>query len=284
MSLKRKVIRQLDNFFGRRLLAALTTARARRLLGKKDVEVQYDKLWLHRIGPYYIPDGTTFDYYDSTILAWKDQIPTYLRNAQDFWFAHYQPKPGDVILDVGAGRGEDIFAFSRETGASGRVLAIEAHPVSYQVLAQFCRLNRLSNTTPMHVAIMDRPGTVTIDDEDLWEANTVSSTSTGNGASVPATTLDRLCSEQGIARIDFLKMNIEGAEIFALQGMNSMISNVRSICVCCHDFRADRGHGEQYRTRECVWKFLTENGFEVSRRANDSRDFVRDHLYGQRRP
>src|SRR6266404_6629916 len=114
MSLKRAIIHQLDNSLGRTLLALLSTARARRLLKEKVVEIRYDQLWLHRMGPYFVPDGTSFDYYDSTILAWKDQIPAYLRNAQDYWFGHYQPKPGDVIVDVGAERGEDILAFSRE--------------------------------------------------------------------------------------------------------------------------------------------------------------------------
>ena len=277
------IIRQLDGPVGRPLLAMLLTARARRLLREKNVEVRYDQLWLHRIGPYFVPDGTSFDYYDSTILAWKDQIATYLRNAEDYWFEHYQPKPGDVILDVGAGRGEDVLAFSRKVGGTGRVLAIEAHPVSYRILARFCELNRLSNTTPVHVAIMDCPGAVMIDDEDLWEANTVSSASPGTDISVRATTLDQVCREHEITKIDFLKINIEGAETFALRGMKDTIGNVRSICVCCHDFRADRKHGEQYRTRDFVWRFLTENGFDVSRRACDSRDFVRDHLYGQRR-
>jgi FkbM family methyltransferase len=281
MSLRRVIIRQLDCAVGRPLLAKLTTARARRLLEKKDVEVRYDQLWLHRLGPYFVPDGTRFDYYDSTILAWKDQIPAFLRNAQDYWFGHYQPKPGDVILDVGAGRGEDVLAFSRETGENGRVLAIEAHPASYRILSRFCQLNRLSNTTPVHLAVMDCPGTVMIGDTDLWETNTVSR-STGNGFSVRAMTLDQLCKEHEITQIDFLKMNVEGAETSALKGMRDTIGKVRSICVCCHDFRADRGHGQQYRTRDFVWRFLADNGFEVSCRAGDSRDFVRDHLYGRR--
>jgi len=282
MSLKRAIIRQFDKSLGRSLLGALATARARRVLRERDVEIRYDRLWLHRLGPYFIPDGTRFSYYDSTILSWKDQIPAYLRNAQDYWFGYYQPKPGDVILDVGAGRGEDVFAFSREVGRNGRVLAIEAHPVSYQILAQFCHLNRLSNVTPIHVAIMDGFGMVTIDDEDRWEANTVSTTPKRTGASIQATTLDQLCEEQGIITIDFLKINIEGAETFALRGMRDSIGKVRSVCVCCHDFRAERGHGEQYRTRDFVWSFLADNGFEVSCREDDPRDYVRDHLYGRR--
>ena len=282
MTLKRAIIGKFDKPLGRPLLGLLTTARARRLLKKKDVEVRFDQIWLHRLGPYFIPDGTKFQYYDSTILSWNDEIPGYLRNAKDYWFSYYLPKPGDVILDVGAGHGEDVFAFSRVVGGSGRVVAIEAHPVSFRILEHFCRLNRLSNVTPIHAAIMDFPGIVTIDDGDRWEANTVSTTHKQGGATIRATTLDDICNEQKITKIDFLKINIEGAETFALQGMRDMIGKVRSVCVCCHDFRTERGHGEQYRTRDFVEKFLTGNGFEVSRRADDPRDYVRDHLYGRR--
>jgi FkbM family methyltransferase len=282
MTLKRAIIKQFDTSLGRPLLGVLTTARARRLLKKKDVEVRYDQLWLHRLGPYFIPDGTKFQYYDSTILSWKDQIPGYLRNAKDYWFGYYEPKPGDVIFDIGAGHGEDVFAFARVVGGSGRVVAIEAHPVSFRILAHFCRLNRLSNVTPIHVAIMDYSGIVTIDEGDRWEANSVSTAHKQDGAGIRATTLDDICKEQKITKIDFLKINIEGAETFALRGMRDMIGKVRSICVCCHDFRTERGHGEQYRTRAFVERFLTDNGFEVLRRVDDPRDYVRDHLYGRR--
>jgi hypothetical protein len=65
-------------------------------------------------------------------------------------------------------------------------------------------------------------------------------------------------------------------------GMNNTIAKVRNICVCCHDFRADRGHGEEYRTRDFVTDFLSKRGFVVSRRGSDPRDFVRDHIFGLR--
>lgn len=279
MSWKRAIANKLDNRVGRPLLGRMATARARRLL-HGDVEIRHDEVWFHRVGPYFVPDGPRFEYYDATILAWRDEIPTYFRNAAEFWFFDYRPQLNDVIVDVGAGRGEDVLAFSREVGPTGKVLAIEAHPRSYDLLRRFCDLNRLRNVIPVHAAIMDTAGTVTIDDGDMWQANSVHSA--GAGIPVGARTLDDVCSEQRIDRIDFLKINVEGAESNVLRAMRNGAEHVRRICVCCHDFRADRGHGEMYRTREFVTKFLTECGFLVSRRSDDPRDFARDHVHGTR--
>ena len=97
---------------------------------------------------------------------------------------------------------------------------------------------------------------------------------------VRADTLDAICRAEDLEEVDFLKMNIEGAERFALLGAESIIQRTKSICVACHDFRADYGEGEEFRTREFVKQFLIEHGFKVTTRQDDPRDYVRDHLFG----
>jgi FkbM family methyltransferase len=194
---------------------------------------------------------------------------------------HYQPRPDDVIIDIGAGRGEDILASARRVGPNGKVFAIEAHPSTYNYLRWFCERNQLNSVVPFDLAIMDVSGTVYIEDGARWYENSVSAS--GNGLPVRATTLDQFCNEQQIERIDFLKMNIEGSEIAALQGMEKTIERIRVICVSCHDFRADHGDGEKYRTRKFVTEYLGKHGFSVSRRSSDPRDYVRDMVDGIRR-
>jgi FkbM family methyltransferase len=279
MTWKRALIHILDNRSGRPLLGVLATARAKQLL-REDVEIGYDAGWHHRVGPYFVPDGPRFDYYEPTVLAWKNEVSTFFRDATEFWFREYKPKAGDIVVDIGAGRGEDVLPFANEVGPTGRVVAVEAHPTTYGHLKRFCQLNRLSNVLAIHAAVMDTPGSVAIDDGVSWLTNTVRTS--GEGNRVRATTVDRICREHRLDRIDFLKMNIEGAEARALLGMRDTISKIQSMCVCCHDFRADRGHGEEFRTRDFVTEFLKSSGFTVSRRSSDPRDFVRDHLFGVR--
>ena len=64
----------LDNGVGRPLLGRLATARASQLL-RGDVEIGYDEVWHHRVGSYFVPDGPRFNYYEPTVLAWKDELP-----------------------------------------------------------------------------------------------------------------------------------------------------------------------------------------------------------------
>src|SRR5436309_857056 len=141
MSLKRTLIRGLDNRLGRPLLARLGTLKARQIL-EEDVEIGFAEGWYHRVGPHRVPDGPRFEYFEPNVLFWKNEISTYLRDAEDFWFIGYRPKLGDVIMDIGAGRGESILPFAYAVGEAGKVFAIEAHPTTFKYLERFCELNK----------------------------------------------------------------------------------------------------------------------------------------------
>lgn len=283
MSYKRALIRLLDRPGGRFLLGELATSFFRRIAGE-GVEITYvEGMWTRRVGPHFFPDGPEFNYAYADFDRWNREAELYVSQTKDFWLYNYGPKEGDVVLDIGAGRGEDTLTFSRAVGETGRVIAIEAHPLSFAILKNFCRLNRLSNVTPVHLALMDKPGTVQIvESASLWVENAVTYSEASSGIEVRAGTLDDLCAQEGIREITFLKMNIEGAERYALLGAEAAMPRVRQICVACHDFRAELGHGEEFRTRAFVEQFLVEHGFTLASRPDDPRDYVRDHLYGMR--
>jgi hypothetical protein len=62
--------------------------------------------------------------------------------------------------------------------------------------------------------------------------------------------------------------------------MKQVLRTVRHVCIACHDFRADRGEGEQYRSRDHVVDFLRAQGLALSFRRDDARPSVRDYVYG----
>jgi FkbM family methyltransferase len=283
MSLKRNIVNFLDRNGGRAILAKITTSLARRELGR-GVEVFHDgRLWIHLVNSTFFPDDRRFCYYGSSFKDWAELPANYIKDAEDYWFRHYQLRDGDIVFDIGAGRGEDTFAFSRGVGISGRVVAIEAHPNSYELLDAFCRLNKLENTSPLNLAVMDKPGEIWMVESDDWRAHAVAEDGTSGNIRVAARTLDEICSELlNIKHIDFLKMNIEGAERYALVGMESMIESTKAICIACHDFLADRGLGEHYRTKQFVEKFLVSHGFRTASYPEDPRDFVRCHVFAFR--
>jgi hypothetical protein len=92
---------------------------------------------------------------------------------------------------------------------------------------------------------------------------------------------DDLAAEEGIDRIDFLKMNIEGAERWALPGCEKALRRARFVCIAAHDFRAERGEGDEFRTLEFVKEFVSAAGFEIVMR-DDPRYYVPYHVHGWR--
>jgi hypothetical protein len=100
---------------------------------------------------------------------------------------------------------------------------------------------------------------------------------------VEGLTFDSLSERNHIGRIDFLKMNIEGAERNALPGCRHALARIRNVCIAAHDFRAARGEGEAFRTLALVREFLTLAGFELTTRDDDPRYYVPYHVHGVRR-
>jgi FkbM family methyltransferase len=212
-----------------------------------------------------------------------ETLEKYLRDAKDYWFHVYQPKPGDIIVDIGAGRGEDSFAFSRAVGGQGRVWAIEPHPVSFAALQACCCANRLWNVSPLNYACVDESTTLQIETLPVWESNYVfAGEPTGSSYPVQGVTLDEICAAHSIDRIDFLKMNIEGAERQALLGGRNALSRTRFACIAAHDFRAARGEGERFRTTDFVRNFLENAGFSLTIRERDPRYYVPYHVHAFR--
>ncbi len=216
-------------------------------------------------------------------LTPEQRLEKYLRDANDYWFHVYKPHTGDVIVDIGAGRGEDVYAFSRAVGPTGKVWAVEAHPESFRVLQQFCDEHKLSNVICLNLACLDRPGQLQIETLPVWESNFVrEGPPTPTSFPVEAITFDALCRRHDIRRIDFLKMNIEGAELTALPGCRDALKRTAHACIAAHDFRAARGEGEHFRTLQFIRDFLIAAGFTLVTRDDDPRYYVPYHVHGRR--
>lgn len=275
-TLKRHVIEALDHRGTRWLLAALATRRARRLTGN-DVALFYDEIWMHRVRESYLSESPKFGHYDATVMELEARDLLYQQEAADYWFYRYRPQRGDVVVDIGAGIGTDVIAFSRTVGPEGTVVAIEAHPTTFLALTKTCKWNRLDNVKCLQAACMDKEGAVYIEDEQAHQTNAI----TSHGIPVRGATLDRLLDELEMdSEVSFLKMNIEGAERRALPGMGKVLRRTKNIVVACHDFRAELGHGAAFATRDFVTAFLRDCGFDLEVRSDDPRPYVRDHVHG----
>jgi FkbM family methyltransferase len=205
------------------------------------------------------------------------------REIEDLWFHRYRPSAGDVIVDVGAGIGAAARVFSRAVGAGGRVVAVEPHPRACRQLEAAVRDGPLANVQVVRCAVSDRAGWAALTDLDDFEKNTLRTDSERcSTVQVRTRTLDDLTAHLGLVHIDFLKMNIEGAERLVVPAMDRTLAMSRAVAIACHDFVADLKGDPWFRTKALVTDCLRSRGFEVHTRGEDPRVYVRDYVYARR--
>jgi FkbM family methyltransferase len=206
------------------------------------------------------------DYLDPETLKWL---------CEDLYFRCYTPSRNDVIVDVGAGYGHEAF-YAISKSRDVRYFGIEVQPSIYEYLC-----NTLSALPDQCRAIGIA---VSADTDCMYIAsseNYTSATTTGKGyIEVPALPWPQLAGRYGIGEIDLLKVNIEGAERFLLPALGSM-REIKRVVISAHDFRADEGHGEHFRTREFVRNYLTERGYRV-RQVGDEDVYAKNWLFADR--
>ena len=137
-------------------------------------------------------------------------------------------KEGDVVVDAGAYCGLTTYLFARAAGASGIVIAVEADPRNYQALLSNLKRHAATNVVPINAALWKQSGTLKFAAEGNMgsAASEVGSRKTSE-VEVRAVTLDEIFSQAGVARIDHVKMDIEGAEYEVLLASHNFIRKHR---------------------------------------------------------
>jgi FkbM family methyltransferase len=258
---------KLLNRSGLRFILTASAATIATIRVGKLCKVSYEGEWVQRF-----PSRTLVE--PRLTLYTPEEIE---RITSDYFMYQYRPKEGDTIVDVGAGTGWETLLFSRGVGMSGRVISIEAHPRVFRCLSKMRAENRLENVTLVQAAVADQEGEVQLSDSPEHEANSI--IGMVSGIRVACTTLDYIFRSLELSRVDFLKMNIEGAERLALSGMREMVRKTKNVCIACHDFLANEGGPDELRTKADVIAFLKQNGFVVSLRESEG-DFLRNYVYG----
>lgn len=151
---------------------------------------------------------------------------------------------GDVAIDGGANQGMYATAFANYVGPEGRVIAFEPMPYAAELTEANLALNGLANCTVIAAALSDRPGRAELDlTRGVGSASIVTDYGGASRLEVPTVTIDDTLAELGVDRIDFIKLDIEGAELKALEGARKTIA--RSRPVICLEIAAASGTGAE---------------------------------------
>jgi FkbM family methyltransferase len=178
----------------------------------------------------------------------KYNLEFYCRNKDDFKsitmrendiIERFCPKPGDTVVDIGAHIGKYTIIASKRIGANGKVIAIEAHPVNYEMLNHNIKLNGLTNVTTLNYAVYSKETKIKLFLPDDKLDHTIYNTLIPSRAKyeekfieVNANTLDNLLQKNGIPReVNWIKIDVEGAELEVLKGAHDIMSKSNNIAV-----------------------------------------------------
>lgn len=175
---------------------------------------------------------------------------------EKIFFHYYRPENHDVVVDLGAGYGEEAVYLSSYSPMV-RYIGVEPQPVIYECLANtFRKLG--SGFTASPYVVTDRD---TVKFNSWFSYASVGEIPEGY-IEVPTMSWEKFLQDYNVDRIDLFKMNIEGAEKEIIEQINDF-SFIKRFVISCHDFRANNNEGEWYRTKDVVVSRLKENGYTI---------------------
>jgi FkbM family methyltransferase len=137
-------------------------------------------------------------------------------------------QPGDTVIDIGAHIGYYTLIFARCVGPTGHVYAFEPDPGNFEILQKNVSLNGYSNVTLEQRAVSDRSGTVELhrSSRNTGDHRLYDSGDSREMVRVATTSLDERFD---VLSADLIKMDIQGAEGLALEGMKGLLRRSGSV-------------------------------------------------------
>ena len=188
-------------------------------------------LWDTPMGPFWgtARDGRDLDWIVMEQIGWR----IYDRGAA-------RVRSGDIVFDVGAHLGT-FTRFALDRGAS-RVVMFEPQPVNARCLERTFRQEIADGRAVLvEAAVWSREGTLSFATAGPGTMGHVDTDGQAKDITVRATTFDRTVEDLGLPRVDFVKMDIEGAERHALAGGRRMLERSRPrMAICIYHTPDDR--------------------------------------------
>ena len=220
---------------------------------------------LLRAGPVDVHyQGAAFRFYHQASATERGALFNPHYNIEELDFLRARTPAGGVFVDVGANVGTYAMALARHVGQSGRVVAIEPHPVTHARLA----FNRAASGFAQVILVAAAAGPsdgellIQTDGDNLGASHIVSGEHAGHAIKVPSLRLQRILGDAGVTRVDAMKIDVEGYEDRVLTGFFSHappslwphavviehLSRHEWVDDCLADMRA-RGYAETGKTR-----------------------------------
>jgi FkbM family methyltransferase len=181
---------------------------------------------------------------------------------------HFRPKEKDIVVDIGAHIGRYTIISSKRIGPNGKVVAIEADPANLEMLNRNINLNKLTNVTSLNYAVYSNQTKLKLYLPGKQSGFTIYNTiminrgkHQGKFIQVNGNTLDNLLEQNKInlANINWIKIDVEGAEFEVLKGAQNVLSKSNDIAILIEIHNSQNGTN-LYRP---IIEFLNRYNFRI---------------------
>ena len=170
--------------------------------------------------------------------VWEKEVTSLLRAIT---------KEGTVFIDIGANIGYFTLLEARLVGKTGKVFAFEPDIDNYALLARNVALNMYANIVLVNKAVTHEVNTANLflDPENSGNHKLWASSKEQKQVSINTTSLDSFCESYNGCNPSIVKMDIQGAEMAALRGMDKLIRTNLDLKIIIEFWPAGiRGYGD----------------------------------------
>lgn len=199
-----------------------------------------------------------------------------LQLEKDYWLGTYETdlqaavadliEPGWVAYDMGANIGFVSLVLAQRLGDTGKIFAFEALPDNLERLRTHIEINGLSSRVSViskAVAAISEPVRFLVGPSGAMgkaEGSAGRPEGNRNSIEVPGIALDDFIYRDGNPPPQVIKMDIEGGEVLALQGMPHLLAEARPLILL-------ELHGP--KAARVAWETLTTAGYQICRMQHD---------------
>ncbi len=196
-------------------------------------------------------------------------LGTYELPIQNIFSQHLHQ--GDVFYDIGANVGFFSIIAARLVGNTGKVYAFEPGQGNANSIRHNARLNNFSQIEVIAKAVSDTPGEGELLLAKYSGGHALSTADAppdlAGKVTIELVTIDDLIAQNQIKPPNFVKVDIEGAELDALRGMTETIKQYKPIII----YEIDDGDRVAYQRKyQELESFLQSLGYQVNGVEEDS--------------
>jgi FkbM family methyltransferase len=167
---------------------------------------------------YYRSGHFEYKFENGVEFSSHDDIGDELKRSLKGYLEKHDLHAGETIVDCGAYIGEFTLYAAKAVGPTGTVIAFEPDPGIHKKLIANIALNGLRNITVLNKGLWSKPGTLKFVGDSIKGYSFMSAEKDSGAIDVPVVSLDDELKRLDVAKVDFIKMDVEGAELEAVKG------------------------------------------------------------------